>query len=308
MNSAVVFNIQRFSLHDGPGIRTTVFFKGCPLRCLWCHNPESMDVRPEPLISADRCLGCELCVPVCEHGLTGRVDLDPGEHRPTAVCERCGRCAEACPGGARQMAGESLTAARLLARIRRDDPYYEESGGGVTFSGGEPLAPGAAPVVLECLAALQQAGISTAVDTCGHVASEVLRQAAAYTDLFLFDLKIMDPVRHLQATGQDNGLIQANLRWLLAEGARVWIRVPLIPGYTDDRENLTAVVDFLVRNAGPAGPPPVHLLPWHGIAGNKYLRLGQTDTLSGLPPMPEREVAIRAGWLEQGGLSVQIGG
>jgi pyruvate formate lyase activating enzyme len=308
MSTATVFNIQRFSLHDGPGIRTTVFLKGCPLTCLWCHNPESMDGRPEPSVAAARCIGCELCAPVCGHALTGRVDLDPAANRPDETCERCGQCADICPGGARQMLGCSYGADELLAEIQRDGVYHEESGGGVTFSGGEPLAPASAPLVLECLAALKAARIHTAVDTCGFVEPEILRRAAELADLFLFDLKIMDPERHRQATGRDNELIHENLKMLLSMGCQVWVRVPLIPGWTDDRLNLEAVAGFLVENCSGRELPPVHLLPFHAIAGDKYQRLGRADLLAETPPLTDHEIETRAGWLQAYGLTVRVGG
>lgn len=305
MITATVFNIQRFSLHDGPGIRTTVFLKGCPLRCLWCHNPESMDHRAEPSVAGGRCIGCDLCVPACSHGLTGRVDLDPAANRPTDLCERCGQCAEACPAGARQMLGRSLGAADLIGELGRDTVYFEESGGGVTFSGGEPLSAANAPLVLECLTVLKRAGTHTAIDTCGHVAVDTLRQAAQLTDLFLFDLKIMDPQRHRQATGQDNHLIHQNLQTLLAGGSQVLVRIPLIPGQTDDRANLEAIGDFLGEFPTP---PPVHLLPYHAIAGDKYQRLGRREPLAGTRPLTDSEINERADWLAARGLQVRIGG
>lgn len=305
MTTATVFNIQRFSLHDGPGIRTTVFLKGCPLRCLWCHNPEGMDPRPETSISGSRCVGCELCFHVCEHHLTGRVDLDSLSNRPTDQCERCGQCAEVCPTGARELLGRDYEAAELVAELVRDGIYHEESGGGVTFSGGEPLTAANAPVVLDCLRSLKQARVHTTIDTCGHVNPETLGQAAELADLFLFDLKIMDPERHRQATGQDNSLIHANLRTLLEDGCQVRIRVPLIPGHTDDKDNLEAMAAFLTTNGAP---PPVHLLPYHGIASDKYQRLGQTDQVAGTRTLTETEIQERAGWLEARGLEVHIGG
>ncbi len=142
MNTAVVYNVQRFSLHDGPGIRTTVFLKGCPLSCPWCHNPESRDGRPQLAIKADRCLGCELCMPACPEGIAGPLDSRTSIHRPDAFCIHCGACAEVCPAGARDLLGEDMGVARVIAEIERDRSYHAESGGGVTFSGGEPIANG----------------------------------------------------------------------------------------------------------------------------------------------------------------------
>ena len=300
MTTATVFNIQRFSLHDGPGIRTTVFLKGCPLRCLWCHNPESMDPQAEPSVAGSRCLGCELCAPVCDHGLTGRVDLDPVANRPTDLCERCGQCAEVCPTGAREMLGRDYGAAELVAELVRDGIYHEESGEGVTFSGGEPLTVTNAQLVLECLAALKKAGVHTTIDTCGHVKRDTLARAADLADLFLFDLKLMDSREHRKATGQDNNLILENLSFLIQTGKNIRIRVPLVPGFTDSKENLEAMAAFLIEKAQGHELPEVHLLPYHSVAADKYQRLGRANSLANVHPMAPDEIDVRAQWLDHG--------
>lgn len=312
MICATVFNVQRFSLHDGPGIRTTVFLKGCPLRCVWCHNPESFDPRPEPSIAASRCIACGSCVRVCEHHLTGPVAPDSVENRPAQHpenrCTRCGACAEACPTETRQMLGRRTTVEDLLDELDRDRLYHEESSGGVTFSGGEPLSASNAPFVIACLRRLSEQGVNTAVDTCGHVPAETLAHAAELADLFLFDLKIMDPEAHRRATGQDNALILRNLNWLVGEGHDVRLRMPLVPGWNDAPENLQKAAEY-VRGLKTRGQvPEIYLLPFHGIARDKYQRLGRFNPMAQVSPLSDDEVATRARILKEHGLTVHIGG
>jgi pyruvate formate lyase activating enzyme len=305
MTSAVVFNVQRFSLHDGPGIRTTVFLKGCPLRCTWCHNPESLDPRPEPLLKAERCLGCERCAPACSRELAGPLDPLTAANRPDARCVRCGDCAEACPTGARELVGRTLTAAELVAEVLRDAPYHAETGGGVTFSGGEPLAPANAPFVTACLADLRRRGVHTALDTCGHVPTDTLLDAATLADLVLWDLKLVDDAAHRRHTGVGVGLIHANLRALAARGIPVRVRVPLVPGITDGEDNLAAIGRFV---AGLPGRVPVDLLPYHATARDKYARLGRDYPLAGIPAHGVEEMGRKAAVLSGFGLDVNCGG
>jgi len=305
MKSAVVFNVQRFSVHDGPGIRTTVFLKGCPLSCPWCHNPESRASRPEIAIKADRCLACELCTPACPQDIAGPVSLITKTNRPDATCIQCGACVEACPSGARDLLGEAMGVDSLLAEIERDRTYHEESGGGVTFSGGEPIANGNAPFLLECLEECGKRGLHRAVDTCGHVTTDTLLAVAKRADLLLYDLKIMDDARHRLVVGVGNERIHHNLKTLAEKGHDVWIRVPLIPGLTDSDENLKAVAEFA---AGLARPFPIHLLPYHAIGGDKYGRLGLTYQLADLAPVDPTLVNEQAEKMRAYGLEVHIGG
>jgi pyruvate formate lyase activating enzyme len=307
MNTLTVFNVQRFSLHDGPGIRTTVFLKGCPLHCVWCHNPESIEQRPQPALAPERCLVCAECVDACAESVAG--PLLPGTDQDEREnCIWCGACSRVCPGEARQFLGQEMTVDEVLALAMRDVPYYESSGGGVTFSGGEPLAGPAAPLVLKCLGKLSIRGVHTAVDTCGLVDREILDQAAERADLFLFDLKLADPARHRELTGAGNQLILANLERLLRAGRRVEVRVPLVPGCTDDGPNLQGIADILLRLAGPSGPPPVRLLPYHPTATGKYARLGLNEPLAGLPAPTPEHVEHCAALLASRGLSVTTGG
>ncbi len=305
MNTATVFNVQRFSLHDGPGIRTTVFLKGCPLSCPWCHNPESRQNRPQIAIQADRCLGCELCAPACPEDIAGPVDPATGTNRPDASCLGCGSCVEVCPSGARVLLGEEMDSARILAEIERDRPFHEKSGGGVTFSGGEPVANGNAPLLLECLEECGRRSIHRAVDTCGHVTTATLLEVAAQAELILYDLKVMDDQQHRLTVGVGNGRILDNLKILAAEGHEVWIRVPLIPGLTDDEKNLNAVAEFA---ASLARPCPVHLLPFHAIGRDKYGRLGMDYFLEGLAQAEPALVKKQADLVRRYGLDVHIGG
>ena len=305
MSTATIFNVQRFSLHDGPGIRTTVFLKGCPLSCPWCHNPESRDGRPQLAIQADHCLVCGLCAPACPQDLAGPVVPGTLANRPDDSCLRCGSCAEACPAGARDLLGEEVDVDRIMEQIERDRAYYEQSGGGVTFSGGEPIANGNVSFLLACLEECGKRGIHRAVDTCGHVATESLLAVAEQADLILYDLKIMNDEHSRLTLGVGNARILENLETLAAAGHEVWIRVPLIPGLTDSEKNLAAVAEFA---AGLARPCRVFLLPFHPIGGDKYGRLGMDYFLENLAPASPEQVDGQAELMRSYGLEVQIGG
>jgi pyruvate formate lyase activating enzyme len=265
-STGTVFNLQRCSVHDGPGIRTTVFLKGCPLACTWCHNPEGIETAPVLMLSADRCLSCRMCAEACPIDDGGAAPA--GEPWERSRCTRCGSCVEACPADARELAGREYRVAELLEAIERDRVFYDTSDGGVTFSGGEPLAQ--AGFLVDCLRECRRRGLHTAVDTCGLAPRETLLEIAELTDLVLYDLKHMDPDRHRAETGADNRIILDNLRALSARGTELWIRVPLIPGFNDDPENIDATGAFL--EVLPRRHP-VCVLPYHGIAEGKRSRL-----------------------------------
>jgi pyruvate formate lyase activating enzyme len=299
--SGLVFNVQKFSLHDGPGIRTTVFLKGCPLCCAWCHNPESQLARTEIVVLENRCAACGECRRACPFGqaVPGRGSM------PTdaAECIVCGQCAEACPTGARQLIGQRRTITEMMEAVLQDRVFYEDSGGGVTFSGGEPLAqPGFLKSMLE---ACRAEGLRTAVDTCGFACTDVLLEVAGLADLVLYDLKLMDEARHRQYTGVSNGPILANLRALAQAHGNIWLRVPVIPGVNDREEDWKAAAGFA---AGLHCIRQINLLPHHNLGLFKSRRMSHCHSLERVePPTPER-MERAAGIFRQHGLDVKIGG
>lgn len=297
--SGMVFNLMRFALHDGPGIRTTVFLKGCPLSCWWCHNPESQEFEPSRLYFANRCRLCYDCLAACSHGA---IRLEGGTPATSAECVRCGDCAEACVAGARQMAGKRVTVSEVLAECERDVVFFDESGGGVTVSGGEPLSQ---PDFTEALlAGCRERRIHTALDTCGFSEREVALRVSRYADLVLYDLKLLDSAAHRKYTGVPSEPILANLAALSGAGRNVVVRVPLIPGVNDHPENLGALADFVWQ----LGLRRIDLLPYHKIGIDKYGRLGRTRPLADVEPLPAAEVSRIASELTSRGFTIRIGG
>jgi len=275
-----ILRLQRYSLQDGPGLRTTVFLKGCPLACAWCHNPESQAPEPEALKGEAQCLRCGSCDTV-----------PPGADQ-----------AEACPTGAFQWVGRDVTVAELVAEVLRDRPFFEQSGGGVTFSGGEPLMQ--APFVAAALAALRAEGASTALDTCGFGPWADLEAVAKDSDLVLYDLKLIDAARHLGATGVPSGPILENLARLGRVHPAIWIRVPLIPGLNDDDANLEATARIA---ADTPGVRRVDLLPYHATGLAKAARLGRETTAPFQAPSAEALDRAAAPFRALG-LNVHLGG
>jgi len=296
-----VFNVMRFSTHDGPGIRTTVFLKGCPLNCWWCHNPENWQHVPSEVYIADRCIGCGICIETCPNQALARTPQ--GIMADPARCMHCGRCVDACPSEARERTGWPMTVPELVRTIERDIPFYEQSKGGVTFSGGEPLCQ--AEFLMAMLKACGQLEIHRAVDTCGYAPSDLLLQVARFTDLFLFDLKALDPVTHRAETGVDNAGILANLKQLSGSGADIVIRIPLIPGVNDDEQSLSNIGEFI---AALPRKHPVDLLPYHAAAAGKYKKLGIGLRGSNVTPPAKERVAEIAQHLSAFGLTVSVGG
>jgi pyruvate formate lyase activating enzyme len=280
--SGVIFHLMRFSVHDGPGIRTAVFFKGCPLSCWWCHNPESQEAEPEVLYNADRCTLCWECMRACPHHAIEQV---AGHMAVNADCVCCATCVDFCGTDARSVAGRTMTAREILAQVERDVVFFDQSGGGVTFTGGEPLCQ---PALLEALLrGCRERRIHTAIETCGAAPREVLLRLAGLADLVLYDLKLVNDARHRQYTGAGNRNILENLRALAATHKAVVIRVPVIPGINDSEDDRSALRDFL------AGLPPmrVDLLPYHRTGAEKYRRLGREYRLEHTVPPSEAEMA-----------------
>jgi pyruvate formate lyase activating enzyme len=283
--SGIVFNIMRFSLNDGPGIRSTVFLKGCPLSCPWCHNPESIRWEQEVFLRDDRCIHCGECIDRCAHQAIsdddGRIVTD------RTLCTRCGECTPHCFADAREIVGKEMTAQEVVAEVLRDRVFFDDSGGGVSFSGGEPFLQ---HEFLEAvLTACKQEALHTTVDTTGCTPPAVLERISPLVDLYLYDIKMMDDTKHRAYTGVSNGLILENLRRLVEWGNEVIVRIPLIPGINDDPENIRASGEFL---ATMPAIREVHVLPYHASGGEKYARLGKSYTL-GSVKAPSRESVNR---------------
>ena len=300
-SSGTLFAIKRYALHDGPDLRVTVFLKGCPLACEWCHNPEGMRPGLQILSIPARCVGCGECLTACPQNA---LSAGPASvERDVAACTACGTCAETCPALAHESLGRRWTVAEVMAEVEKEIPFFADSRGGVTFSGGEPLAQ---PDFLEeLLLACGRLGLHRAVDTSGFAPAETALRIARHTDLFLFDLKHMDPAAHRRATGVDNAPILANLRLLAEAGARVQLRLPLIPGFNDGDEN--------IRQTGllAASLPGVHgidVLPYHATAKGKYAKLGLPDPGADIPAADPQQTERAAEILHSCGLTVRIGG
>jgi pyruvate formate lyase activating enzyme len=268
-----ILHLQRLSTEDGPGIRTTVFFKGCPLRCAWCHNPESISPHPQVQWLENRCIGCRSCLIACPQGalhLNGN-----GLVRDRVVCQVCGACVEICPANAHEMLGQRVTAGALVQELLKDRAYYEKSGGGVTLSGGEPTLQ--ADFGLALLVSLQAQGVTTALDTCGLCSRETLERLVGASDLILYDVKLIEPEAHRRFTGVNNERILDNLRWLggyLAQHPekKLWVRTPLIPGATVSQENLAETGAWLAQNLGDQ-VERWELCAFNNLCRDKYRRL-----------------------------------
>jgi pyruvate formate lyase activating enzyme len=297
MTLGTLFDLQRTSLHDGPGICTAVFLKGCPLRCAWCHNPESQARGRAISFRAEVCAACGACVQVCPHGAHTIVPL-VSNHHPEAVhiynrdlCKQCGECAEACLYDALSVAGTEVTVAAVMDAVRKDIPYYQKSGGGLTITGGEPMLQ--PEFTLELLKAAKVEGIHTCLETCGWASQRAYQSVLPFVDLFLFDYKGTAPEAHRRWTGVSNELILANLDFLYRRGAQIWLRCPLIPTINDSDEHLAALAALEQRYPNLAG---IELLPYHNIGNSKYARYGMENPLPALATAdePDKQRWMRA--------------
>lgn len=303
MQKGIVFDIMRFSTRDGPGIRTTVFFKGCPLKCLWCHNPESQSPHKELLLRPNLCIGCLTCVSACPEGAVSFIDGNI--HTDRLKCRICGAhfaCVDACTAEAREVVGREMTAAEVMAEIRKDRAFYDESGGGVTFSGGEPLMQ--PDFLLDLLKACKAEGISTIVDTSGYATWSVLEQIHPSVDLFLYDLKAVDDAVHERCTGVSNALILANLRRLSELGHPIVIRMPLIPGINDREEDIRLASELIASLPHLDG---IELMGYHLIGVEKYRRLGRAYSLNDLTPPTTEHIQNIAEILKSPSIPISVG-
>ena len=285
MTTGMIFDIKRYAINDGPGIRTAVFFKGCPLECWWCHNPEGQSGQPQLMFRSNRCNSSKACLQVCPRDA---ISWNDGSITDWEACDDCGKCAEVCYAGARELVGRKVTIDQLLAEIMRDIPFYDQSGGGVTFTGGEPIYQ--KEFLGEALLACKQQQIHTAVDTCGHSSWVNFKALLPLVDLFLFDVKIMDNNQHIKYTSISNRQILINLLKLSETGAHIIVRIPLIPGINDDNENLDECASFLSTLPSLDG---VALMPYHDIGLTKYQALGMVYRLENTKT-PTNEQVVEA--------------
>lgn len=266
----LIFNIQRFSLHDGPGIRSTVFTKGCPLRCRWCGNPESWNPYPEIMTHDRKCVRCGKCEQVCP---VGAITVSPEAREiDRARCNLCLECAGVCPSEAITVSGRYVSIDEVTTEVESDRLFYEHSGGGVTVSGGEPLLQW--EFVSELLKVCKERGLHTALDTAGYSSWHIIERVLEYVDLVLFDIKHMDPGKHRKGTSKSNSLILRNAQRIAAKKVRLWLRVPLIPGYNDSKEDIEKVARLGLK----IGAEKVSILPFHGFGIPKYEQLGRRYT------------------------------
>ncbi|NQT71285.1 MAG: glycyl-radical enzyme activating protein [Chloroflexi bacterium] len=295
----LILRIQRFTVHDGPGIRDTVFLKGCPLLCQWCSTPESQQPHPEIMTYDQKCIACDKCVEVCP---VEAITADPLQGRVIHrdKCDLCLKCGEVCPSGSIVIAGEYMTVDEVVKEVMSDEPFYKNSGGGVTVSGGEPLSQ--PTFTRELFKALKDKSLHAALDTCGFAKWEVMESVLEYADLVLFDIKHMDAGRHITGTGQSNALILENARKAAAK-KRLWIRVPLIPQFNDSEENIQQLAEFGVG----IGAEQVSLLPYHEWGTPSYERLGRTYPLEQLERLEDSKVEKLKEICEGAGLKAVIG-
>lgn len=286
-----VFEIKRFAVHDGDGIRTTVFLKGCPLKCVWCHNPEGISLNPQIALLENKCVLCGKCASVCKNHIIGDKHTINRDQ-----CTKCGKCIEECPFGAIIRYGKEMTSEEVIKTVMEDKDFYDTSGGGVTLSGGECLMQ--ADFCLELLKAFKENGVNTAIDTCGCVKREIYDMVIPYTDVFLYDLKAIDEDVHIKCTGVSNRLILDNLKYIDSRGCKIEIRIPYVPGFNDNQiEKMGGFIKDLKKVTG------VRVLPYHNYAGSKYASLGMENTLpQRIPTSEEMEKAEKT--IESFGIKV----
>jgi pyruvate formate lyase activating enzyme len=302
MPQSLIFDIKRYAINDGPGIRVVVFFKGCNLHCAWCHNPESISHKVEKMYAPAKCIKCGTCVDACpENAITLTPD---GIVTAAELCKLCGKCAGVCPTKAIEMSGKSMTVNEIMEVIEKERIFFDQSGGGVTFSGGEPLVH--TKMLIELLDECGKRGIHRAVDTAGNVNTETLLEVARRTDLFLYDLKMMDSALHKKWIGAGNEKILHNLKALSKANSNIIIRIPLIGGLNDTTENIELTAKFIAELEGDK--KEVHLLPYHNIAQNKYSKLGKADHFEHLIEPDKQSLTRAIAMFKEFGITAGVGG
>jgi pyruvate formate lyase activating enzyme len=302
VSESLIFDIKRYAINDGPGIRVVIFFKGCNLHCAWCHNPESISAKVEKMYSPAKCIKCGTCVEACpENAITLTTE---GIITNPDLCKMCGKCAEVCPTKAIEMSGKGMSVPEIMDIIEKERIFFDQSGGGVTFSGGEPLVH--KKMLIELLDECGKRGIHRAVDTAGNVSTETILEVAKRTDLFLYDIKMMDSGLHREWINSGNEKILDNLKVLAAAGKHIIIRIPLIGDVNDTNENLEHTAKFISELAGEK--KPVHLLPYHSIAGNKYMKLGRSDDFEKLREPGKEDLERAIAKFGEYGITASVGG
>ena len=301
---AFIFNKQKYNMYDGPGVRTLVFFKGCPLRCKWCSNPEGLERKYQIMFKPTTCVSCGSCVPVCPqkiHSISSS-----GEHiiDRSIDCIGCGQCVEACIPDALKVSGEQVPISELLEYVEQDRAFYDQSGGGVTLGGGEVTAQPEAAINL--LQACKQEGLHTAIETCGYTKKETILRFAEYVDLFLFDLKHIDPDRHFELTGVRNEMILENLEELIMKRNHVKVRMPMLKGINDSEAEIRGVIEFLKPFRNFKNFEGIDLLPYHKLGVNKYVQLGMDYPIKGDPSLDDADLDRIEGWIREYDFPVSV--
>ncbi len=302
---ATIFNIQKYNMYDGDGIRTLIFFQGCPLRCKWCANPEGLVKKPRVMFKSNLCVNCGACVSVCPVGIH-TISNETLKHEVSRDidCIGCGKCKEACLKSAISIVGEVKTISELLEIVEEDRTFYEVSGGGVTLGGGEVLMQPEAACSL--LMACKYEGINTAIETCGYAKLESVLKVAEFTDLFLFDIKHIDSERHFQLTGVRNEQILENLQELLRRKYNVKIRMPLLKGVNDRQEDIEKVMELLTPYKEYKNFKGIDLLPYHKMGVNKYNQLGVEYPIKDDPSLKSEDLDRIEGWINEYDLPVKV--
>jgi len=271
-----VLSVSRMTIHNGPGLRTVIYLKGCPLRCLWCSTPESQKANPEVAVYPNKCICCEECISVCP--LEAIAVTDETVNIDRSLCNNCGRCVEVCHSEALQLLGQSWTIKELVDEVTKDSAFYKRSGGGVVISGGEPLLN--PDFIVKLLRGLKEERIDIGIDTCGYVPWENIERTLPYIDFFLWDIKHMDTERHRELTGVSNELILSNARSVSKKNIPLYIRIPVIPGYNDSEENIRAICEF---SQDLSSIVEIHLIPLHHLGKGRYDSLGRSYSIDDVP-------------------------